>query len=141
MYLIYKPADEKEQRYHFDQASVTNFEAEGVERETGLTWTEFGERLQKNSVLALRALLWMLQRRIHPTLKFRDVSFKLGEVDVEPEDSELLGARDALRAIDNPTDEDVDKLRQIDEMLAAREVPEDATAPKALASSDASPTS
>lgn len=140
MYLIYKPADGDEQRYHFDQASVTNFEAEGIERETGLTWTEFGERLQKNSVLALRALLWMLQRRVHPTLKFKDVSFKLGEVEAEMEPAELLAARENILAA-GETDETAEQLALVDAELAKLGVDPETPAPKALASSDASPTS
>jgi hypothetical protein len=140
VYLIYTPADDKEQRYHFDQASVTNFEAEGIERETGLTWTEFGERLQKNSVLALRALLWMLQRRVHPTLKFKDVHFLLGEVQAEMEPAELLAARENILAA-GETDETADQLALIDAELAKLSVDPETPAPKAPASSDDSPTS
>lgn len=142
MYVTYRPAGGEPTRYHFDQDAINNMEAEAVERETGLTWGEFGDRLLKGSVLAARALLWMLQRRQHPTLRFADVRFQLSEVDVDMEEAELLRARDAiLQQTRDLTPADQQALDIIAGQLAALEVPGDKPAPKARAKNAASPTS
>ena len=141
MYVIFR-SDGEEQRYHFDAVKVTNFEAEAVERETGWTWSEFGERLQRNSVTAMHALLWILQRRVHPTLKYRDVAFDMGQIEVEPELSELYEARDAAQDDRSLSDERrAEILAQIATEIEKLGGQPEQPAPKARARNAAAPTS
>lgn len=140
MYLVYKPADGDEQRFQFSPEKMTSFEAESIERETGLTWQEFGEKLQRNSVIAMRALLWVLQRRVHPTLKLRDVSFAMSEVDIEAEPHELAAAREAVENDTTLSDEDrAAQLALIDEQVA--KIGAEHAVPKARGKNADSPTS
>lgn len=140
MYLVFRPDEGDEQRYQFTPAKMSNFDAEAIERETGLTWAQFGEKLTQNSIIAMRALLWVLQRRQHPTLKYRDVSFQLDQVDVEPEPSELAAAREALLADDRlPDEERAAQLALVDEQIA--KFGGEAAVPKAHGKKSGSPTS
>lgn len=68
--------------YSFDEGDISNREAMAIERTTGVTFGEFGKLLEQGSMLGLTALVWTVQRRTNPTLKFGDVDFKLGDVDV-----------------------------------------------------------
>lgn len=142
MFVILKSADGEMQRYPFDSEQVNEFEAIGIEKETGWTWGEFGDRLNKNSALAIKALLWTVQKRVHHNLKFADVHFTMGQVSVEPEPQELTAARDAViedRKLDDHAR--AARLEEIYEQMDAVGVPRDTPAPKAPAKSVASDTS
>jgi len=138
MYLVYTPAEGDVQRYQFDPNSMPNFDAEAIERVTGWTLGEWGEKIQKGSVLATRALLWVLQRRTHPTLKFANVEFTTDQVSSEAEPAELIAARDAALEDDELT-EDKRRIR-LDAIYAEMDkagIARDTTAPKAPAKNSA----
>lgn len=142
MYLIYRPAEGEEQRYQFDMNSIPNIDAEAIERVTDWTLGEWQQKIQKGSVLALRALLWVLQRRVHQTLKFTSVTFSTDQVTAEPEPDELIAARDAaLEDGDITETERAQVLAAIYEQMDKIGVEHDAKPPKARASKSASPTS
>lgn len=131
MYVIFRPADGDEQRYHFDADRVSNFEAESVERETGWTYSEWGDRLTRNSAIAMHALLWIVMRRVHPTLKYRDVAFDMSQVSVEPEPDELYAARAAVADGTSLSDEQrAEQLQQIDAELEKLGLDPEQPAPK-----------
>jgi len=129
MYLIYKPAEDDVQKFEFKPAKVSAFEAEAVEDATGMDWDDVTTKLLKGNVKARRALLWMMLKRTHPKLKFSDVSFSLGELELQLDLEELVAMREEVENItDDPTRvaalEEIDK--QIDEAKA-----EGQTVPKA----------
>ncbi len=143
MYLIFRPADGDEQRYQFDVNKMPNIDAEAIERVTDWTLGEWQQKMQAGSILANRALLWILQRRIHPTLKFAAVSFTIDQLDAELEPDELIAARDAATQDDNIDEaERASRLEAIHQQMDKLGVERDAELPKkARVKSAASPTS
>lgn len=141
MFLIYKPAGEPVREFVFKPDDVLNREAEQIEKVLGCTWTEFLERVQKGQTAARRALLWTMLRREHSVLRFPDVEFKVGELDLEFDKDELTEMRDGmLTAPDAAFDgRDRDAVVSVleQQIEQARENPN----PKALANSNGSATS
>ncbi len=74
--------------YTYEEEAVTTAEAILIEDETGLSWTEFKDAIQRNSVKAVVALVWVLRLREEPGLPLEQVVFKLGDLDSDAVDSE-----------------------------------------------------
>jgi hypothetical protein len=78
--------------YDWDWATLRNVDAIAVERETGWSVLEWQRELARDSAIAFTALVWIVQRRDSPALRFEDVDFVIGDVDVEqvgrPDDPE-----------------------------------------------------
>lgn len=136
MILIYRPDGGDERRWEFNPRKIRSAEAELVEKRTGLTWEQFGAQVTQGSVLCRRALLWMFQRRTHPTLRFEDVDFALDELTLDYERHELVAIRAQLekQRFDSDAERDA-TLAQIDEQIEA--TPGDDEAPKAPSNSGA----
>jgi hypothetical protein len=131
MLLHYRPADGDPETFVFDQAKIGNGEAELIEKRTDWTWTEFMQKLQQGSTLARRALLWTFLRRVHATLRFEDVRFSQGEVELQFQRDELEDIRAQVAKAPNVAGVDKDALlAQLDVEIA--EAPPSG---KALASS------
>lgn len=144
MLLIYRPEGAKERRWTFAPDKLLSSEAEAIEKVTGFTYEEFGQRLIKGSAAARRALLWVYLKREEPTLRHSQIDVPVGAIGVDYEPHELQAIRDALAdSRDMSPDERDAALAALDEMLG-EETP---TAPKAPANaddssdSDSSPTS
>ena len=74
--------------YEFSEDSLTNREAMDIEKVTGGSFGQFTEALKDGSTLALTAMVWTVQKRDNPSLRFGDVEFTFGELEVvndEPE--------------------------------------------------------
>ncbi len=81
--------------YLFEYGKVRMQEAIPVEQETGLGLLDLVTLLPKLSPTALTAVIWLLRKREEPDLRFEDVDFALGDVDVEPiEDEETPAPKD-----------------------------------------------
>lgn len=126
MLFKYKPADGDSQEWVIDFGKMRSMEAEAIERQTGMAFrTSFLQSLERGSMLATRALLWTMLRRVHPTLKFPDVDFAVEEVEIVPDRAELLEAREKALA-----DESMEEayraqvLAEIDKRLAEAPEPE-----------------
>lgn len=137
MILVYRPEGADERRWAYRPEKMLTSEAEVIERTTGWTYQEFGEKLVRGSVQARRTLLWVYLKRGEPTLKVTQVDVPAGSIQMEYERSELQAMRDRVDANDALGDaERQSALAQLDNLIAeAPEVPED---PKASANSDAS---
>lgn len=61
--------------YDFDLTRITNVEGMAIEKVTDKTYLEWSEALQAGSMLAATALVWIIQKRQEPTLRFEDVEF------------------------------------------------------------------
>jgi len=83
MFLVYKPSDGDEQRLKYNPNKMLSPEMEAIERATGRGWSEFSTAVVEGNALCRRALLWVMLKRQHPTLKFADVSFTWEEVSLE----------------------------------------------------------
>lgn len=100
MWFVYSPEDAERQEWWFDPKKIRSQEAEAIEKRTGWDWSEFGVHLLQGSVLARRALLWTYQRRVHPKLRFEDVDFAAGEIELEFSREELEAIRAQADGID-----------------------------------------
>jgi hypothetical protein len=69
--------------YDFDAESMRNDEAMLIEKQCGVTFKQWGELLEQGSVLAMTALVWIIQRRENPALLFEEVRFEFSSLEVE----------------------------------------------------------
>ena len=106
MLIIYRPEGGEEQTWQFDPQEMLDVEATAIERVTGFTYAEFGEKFLKGSILAWKALLWVLRRRTEPTLAFRDVSVRVKEFEWK------LDAEERKVALANLPELDTDAERE-----------------------------
>lgn len=122
MRLVYHPeGQEQPTEWVINLGKFRSLEVEAIERVTGYNYgTEFRERLLKGNSLARRALLWTLQRRSHPTMKFADVDFADDELALELDRDELVEARRVVaEAATLPELEQAAVLAELDRQIAA----------------------
>jgi hypothetical protein len=84
---------------------MSSFEAEMIEKVTGMTYPQFGESFMAGSTLAQHALLWVLLRRENRGLKYGDVKFTLDEFEIAFDPVEVDAMREALDGDDLSDDE------------------------------------
>jgi hypothetical protein len=102
--FMHEDGDKREWQFKPDRLLTT--EAEAIERVTGMTYADFGESLMNGGMTARRAMVWVLRKRNgEPELKFRDVDFPVGDVDIDLDDGEKEKMRQALLADANLTEE------------------------------------
>lgn len=126
MYVVYKPTgDEEPQEWVFVPDDFNSFDAEAIETATGWSWDEFLMQLQKGSVRARRALLWVLLRQVHRGLQLKDVRFTPRELKVEYDIEELTAMKqDIIEAPDVPGTPKEPTLNYLDGQIAkARPAP------------------
>jgi len=106
--FIYKPVDGDAHEWDFDPAKLHDVEAIEIEKRTGVTYVEFGQQFMKGSILARKALLFVLLKRTTPTLRWDAVQFTVGEIDVDFDAEEKAQIVEALqkKAIDEGLDPD-----------------------------------
>jgi hypothetical protein len=97
MYLVYQPEGSDEpKRWKYQPKKLMSPERETLERLTGKNFTEFSQDVLKGNSRCRRALLFIYQKREHPTLKFDDVDFAWDELTLEHSKGELLLMREQL---------------------------------------------
>lgn len=130
MQFTFRPEGAEPRTWSFRPERLMSAEAEAIERQTGWTYQEFGERLIKGSVMARRALLWVLLKREDPPLRYSQVDHPAGSMSLDYERAELEAIRAQLaKDTDLPDGQQDEALRALDDMIAA--MPEDAGGPKA----------
>lgn len=146
MIIIYTPEDGEERRWDLKTARITAIEAEAVERATGLEWEPAKSKVLNGSMLATRAVAWVLMKRDQPTLRYRDFVPAAAELGFEFDAEELAAIREGIETnADLDEDERAEALAQLDaatsdedgDETAAEADPE--SVPKDLAA-EASPT-
>lgn len=96
MFLVYKPEGSAEPtRWRYNPRKLMSVERENIERLTGRNWTAFTKDVVEGSSICRRALLYTLQKREHPTLKFDDVDFAWDELELQYSKGELRQIREA----------------------------------------------
>lgn len=75
-----------EERYEFVEEDLTNVELIDIEKETDLTAVEFFQKINRGSMLAMTALVWILRRRTEPALQFKDVKFAASTFEIDNSD-------------------------------------------------------
>jgi len=124
--LTYIPDDGEKREFSFRPRKLVSAEAEAIEDATGWTFDEFGQKFLAGSMKAKRAALWVLLKREHPTLKFRDLSITPDEVALDFEPDEAAALREQLAADDTIDPEQRENILAIlDEQIA--QAPKDET--------------
>lgn len=126
MILIYHPeGDQEPQRFSYDPNKLMSPEMEAIERATGVAFSEFTQAVLTGHAKCRRALLWVLLKRQHPTLRFEDVSFRWEELKLEFSKQEYQSMYDTIEKRDMPDNEKQDALDSIRlEMEDAHDDPE-----------------
>ena len=73
--------------HEFDLEDFTNVEAMAIERALSMSFGDFGQALANGSASALTGLVWVIQKRDNPSLRFGDVSFTFGELKIEQDEA------------------------------------------------------
>ncbi len=73
-----------DQSWEFELGRMLNVEIMAIERQTGMTAAEFEDALNKGSMTAHTALVWVIRKRTEPELRFEDVVFNASDLDVSP---------------------------------------------------------
>jgi hypothetical protein len=117
--VTYSPEDGDEQVFDYNPNKLLSAEREALESRTGKPFSDFAMGVLKGDALCRRALLHVLLKRKHPTLRFDDVDFCWDELTVEMTKGEIDLAVTRLR-------EKGGREQMIEGMLAERETaPED----------------
>lgn len=74
--------------YEYDPDTLLNTEMMALEAAVGVTFQQWGEQLQQGSATALTGLVWLVERREQPALRFSDVVFKVASLEIEEEEAD-----------------------------------------------------
>lgn len=83
MLFTYAPEGAEPQVWDFSPDKIMSPEAEAIERQTGLTFVEWQQKLLTGSIMAAHGLLWVLLKRDNPQLKYDQVVFATGETSLD----------------------------------------------------------
>lgn len=125
MIVTFTPTENDTRIYEFKPRLLPNSDAELLEKLTGKTYQSFVQDVTSGNALARRALVFLFEKRTHPTLKWAAFDFPYGAVEVEYDRDEYAAMREAIEADTSLEDEDkapiVAQLREFEE--SAPEVP------------------
>lgn len=96
MWMIYKPGGKEEQRFRYDPNKLMSAEREALERRTERDFSDFTQAVLSGNSLCRRALLFMFQKRAHPTIRWDDVDFAWDELELQFSRDEYQLMRDAV---------------------------------------------
>lgn len=146
MIIVYQPQDGDAHRWDLTEIRILATEAEAVERVTDLDWQAARSKVVRGSMLALRAVAWVLLKRTDPSLRYGQFSPAADELSWEYSRAERAEIRKAVAEnADLSEEERTALLAEFDEAdaLLDGEPPADAEDPESVpkASADeASPT-
>ncbi len=80
--IAYSPDGGEAQRYEFDADDLRVAAAEDLERKFEGSLDELQQSLMSGSIRAKRVALWHVLRQQHKELRYDDVDFRAGEVEV-----------------------------------------------------------
>jgi len=83
MIIVYAPRDGETHRWNMKEVRILSTEAEAVERVTDLEWDKARAKVLKGSMLALRAIAWVLMKRQEPALRYGEFVPEAGELGYE----------------------------------------------------------
>jgi hypothetical protein len=132
MILIYSPHDGEKREYAWNPGKLLSPEAEAIEDVGGRTWEsfpEFGAKFMKNNAKALRAALWIMQKRENPRLKFSDVVVAIDELDFTFDETEMKRIREAIETEDIDEDQREELLSRMDQVSEAEVLKEPEPSP------------
>lgn len=119
MYLfVQREGDAAPATYNYNPKKLMSPECEAIEKKTGLTFEQFHVKLLEGSTSCRRALLWMFTKRENPGVRYEDVAFAYGEVELRYHKHEL---ESMITEVEDKLDNGPEKtagLAQLREMLA-----------------------
>ncbi|UUV29143.1 hypothetical protein NQK81_30775 [Amycolatopsis roodepoortensis] len=95
--IAYSPDDGPAQRYDFDADDLRVAAAEDLERKFEGSLDELQQALMSGSIRAKRCALWHVLRQQHKELRYDDVDFRAGEVEVILDREVLEKLHDAVQ--------------------------------------------
>ena len=129
MYLVYQPeGTEEPQRFLYKPQKLMSAEREALERRSAMDFSDFTKGVLNGNAICRRALLWVMLKRQHPTLKFEDVDFAWDELKLEYSKQEYELMREQMLAKGNV---DPEQLEQLDAEIVTA-IDEQANEGKAL---------
>lgn len=131
MKLTYTPEGSgTPQTWRYEPGKLLSSEAIAIEKVTDWAYEEFGLHLLQRSMLARKALLWVLLKRAEPTLRFDQIDPPVSAIELEYDLDELAEMRAAVEKSEEFTDtERREALAALDEEIAKSEAG-DGEAPK-----------
>lgn len=132
--LTYTPEGADPIVFEFAFDKLMSPEAIAIEKLTGLTLEEVGKKFLSSSVTTTHALLYVLMKRNHPTLKPDELQFTTSEIAVELTVDETRSFVERYDAGELPVETDAQRaaLEELRTTLPpeVEDEPEDPTAPK-----------
>lgn len=129
MIVIYQPEGAEPHRWDLKKVRILSTEAEAIERCTGLEWEKVTRKVATGSMLAIRAVAWVLLKREDTSLAYRAFVPAAGELGYEPDAEELAVIRDLIeKDTSMDPDEKAEMLADFDEVLAEAEAAADGDA-------------
>jgi hypothetical protein len=98
MIIVYAPRDGETHRWNMKEVRILSTEAEAVERVTDLEWERARAKVLKGSMLALRAIAWVLMKREQPDLRYTAFVPEAGELGYEWDADERAVVRANIEA-------------------------------------------
>lgn len=120
MKISYTPEGGERREWTYKPNKMLSIDAEAIERVTGWTFQEFGEKFMAGSALAQHALLWILLRKDNRGLKFSEVRFAMDEFDMDFDAEERAAMREVLE--NDGAELDDDERAQLEKYLAEEEI-------------------
>ena len=81
--FVYSPEGAEPRSWEFDPTKLMSPECMAIEKLTGLTYAEWLGAVERGSMGAIHALLFVLMKRDNPTLEADQVQFSLSEVEMQ----------------------------------------------------------
>ena len=135
MIIVYAPEGGEVHRWDLKEIRIMAVEAEEVERVTDLDWAAARAKIVKGSMLALRAVAWVLLKRTQPTLRYGQFQPAAAELDFEYSPAERAAIRANIEADPELTDAEratiLADFGEVDAVLDVEETP-DAEDPEAV---------
>lgn len=94
--IVYTPEGGSKRTWTVDMDNPAWDLTYGTETATGWPWGEFGMKLSMGSVVALRAMIWVLRKRDEPKLAIDSVQVLFNEVDIEDVEDPAGAAPEAV---------------------------------------------
>jgi hypothetical protein len=91
--------------YQYDPAKMLNTEAMALQKVTGMKVPEWTDALKSGDAFALTGLVWLLWRRAGKHVKFDEVEFDIGGLDLQDDEEPDAGASGDEEAPVGPTEE------------------------------------
>jgi hypothetical protein len=111
--LVYEPdGAEEPQRFRYKPQKLMSAEREALERRSHMDFADFTKGVLNGNAVCRRALLWVMLKREHPTLRYEDVDFAWDELRLEYSKQEYELMRDNLIEAGTATPEQIDQINR-----------------------------